>query len=718
MGGVMGNASVMVVRFKRPEEERFMVEHLRAFGHEVLLDWNGGEASVDLFLLDAIWARLLGPEIMARKTASEVFLPALVAIDLHDDASVWLESGFDDCLFMPTTKAMLRVRTGAFLMLRHQSQALTERHNSALQRSEEKYRILAETAGDFIFMHDTEGRITYANRAGLERFGYSPEDILSANVADLVGPGGQPVIDQNRSSRQEGDWSTLIYETVFRDAHGREIPIEASSTPLIEDGRIVSMVLNVRDITDRRRFEEEANAAAAQWQATFDASKDAFWILDRSQHVVRANRASGELLGEPAEALVGRQCWEMVHKTTEPIEGCPFVRSVGTGQRESMDLPFGDRTLRVTVDPIVNDAGELTGAVHIMQDVTDEVMARQRDARLTRALTGLHRCSRLLRRSGDDWLEVTLDEVSESFGLDRVWLIDGRTEAPSFLIRGEAGAADATQHFIQNEKWRGCFALARQKVGAFVPKGGRACADCPMHPESGETCMIARVERQGELVGVLGAMAAEDVLADERYLAAFGLLSEDVGSAFVARQAETEREHFRRQLAQAQRLEAVGRLAGGLAHDFNNMLTVVGAGATFIQDGLREHDPLLDDVRMIMEGVDRAAKLTRQLLAFSRNQIVEFRMIDLNGLVTDLDRMLGRLLGEDIVLSLQLAEQDVTIHADPGQIEQIIVNLASNARDAMDEGGCLTIETDVVRLDDAYLRGHVDGLWETMRCWQ
>jgi two-component system, cell cycle sensor histidine kinase and response regulator CckA len=169
----------------------------------------------------------------------------------------------------------------------------------------------------------------------------------------------------------------------------------------------------------------------------------------------------------------------------------------------------------------------------------------------------------------------------------------------------------------------------------------------------------------------------------------------------------TERRSLERQLLQAQKMEAVGRLAGGIAHDFNNVLTAILGYVALMLDGLPTLSPLRPDLEEIRTAADRAAGLTRQLLAFSRKQVLDLRVLDLNALVTDMDRLLRRLLGEDIVMVTTLDPTLGAVRADVHQLEQVVVNLAVNSRDAMPEGGRLTIETQNAALDDSYAREHV-----------
>jgi nitrogen-specific signal transduction histidine kinase/CheY-like chemotaxis protein len=176
---------------------------------------------------------------------------------------------------------------------------------------------------------------------------------------------------------------------------------------------------------------------------------------------------------------------------------------------------------------------------------------------------------------------------------------------------------------------------------------------------------------------------------------------------FIAIKAEvTERKRLEQQLRQAQKMEAVGRLAGGVAHDFNNMLTIISgySGLLFDYPGMAE--PLRGYVDEIRNASGRAAALTRQLLAFSRQQVLAPRVLDLNSVVSSIQKMLKRLIGEDIDLVTALGESLWPIMADPGQLEQVLLNLAVNARDAMPEGGVVTIETSNVRMDAASAQAH------------
>jgi PAS domain S-box-containing protein len=171
----------------------------------------------------------------------------------------------------------------------------------------------------------------------------------------------------------------------------------------------------------------------------------------------------------------------------------------------------------------------------------------------------------------------------------------------------------------------------------------------------------------------------------------------------------TGRRQLEEQLRQAQKMEAVGMLAGGVAHDFNNLLTIITGYSQLMLTSLPSEDANRYPVEQIMKAGERAAALTKQLLAFSRRQVVQPRVFDLNKLVTSLGTMLQRLIGEDVDLRLALGAEMGSVNADPGQIEQVLMNLVINSRDAMPQGGTLTIETQMVVLDESYTSRHLEA---------
>ncbi len=170
----------------------------------------------------------------------------------------------------------------------------------------------------------------------------------------------------------------------------------------------------------------------------------------------------------------------------------------------------------------------------------------------------------------------------------------------------------------------------------------------------------------------------------------------------------TEQKQLEAQFRQSQKMEGIGRLAGGVAHDFNNLLTVISGHAELASVSLDKQDPLHDDLKEIQNAAHRAAQLTRQLLAFSRKQTLQPKVLDLNDIVRELDKMLKRVIGEDIDLETIVATDLWRVNADPGQIEQVIINLSTNARDAMPGGGKMVIETQNIELDEEYADKHPD----------
>src|SRR3989454_4011901 len=171
----------------------------------------------------------------------------------------------------------------------------------------------------------------------------------------------------------------------------------------------------------------------------------------------------------------------------------------------------------------------------------------------------------------------------------------------------------------------------------------------------------------------------------------------------------SEQRHLEEQFRQAQKMEAVGQLAGGIAHDFNNLLTAILGNTQLLLRDLPPGDAKRGDVEEIRKASERAASLTRQLLAYSRRQMLQPEVLDLNGVVAEMDRMLRRVIREHIARPNGPGPEVGRARADPNQLEQVIVNLAVNARDAMPDGGKLTIETQNVELDQEYARDHVSA---------
>ncbi len=198
----------------------------------------------------------------------------------------------------------------------------------------------------------------------------------------------------------------------------------------------------------------------------------------------------------------------------------------------------------------------------------------------------------------------------------------------------------------------------------------------------------------------------EDLTAATAFASQAAVALENSRLLHETRRAYEELAQTQSQLTQAQKMEAVGRLAGGIAHDFNNLLMVIMGRAGLLLGSLKLGDPLRQGIDLIQEAAGRAADLTRQLLAFSRKQVLQPASLDLNGVIANLEQMLGRLIGEDVSLVTTLDPALGHVRADPSQIEQVIMNLVVNARDAMPQGGRLSIETSNVELDAAHVRQH------------
>ena len=538
------------------------------------------------------------------------------------------------------------------------------RAEDELRASEERLQSLFAGIDDAIFVHDQEGRIIDCNDAACRRLGYSRDELLAMHTSDVDAPEFAEGFHDRLA--QQFERGRFVCEGVHLTKDGRRVPVEVSSSVIDYHGTKAVLAV-MRDITDRKRAEAVLAKSEQELRHVLDRMQLIGLVVDTSGRITYCNSHLTEVSGWTREELIGSDCWSRFVPPNNPVIGM-FQRAMATGEMPAHNVNElltrnGQRREISWSNTLLHDSdGRLTGMVSIGEDVTDRKRAEEE-----------------LRRSESEFRSLV---EHAPLGIYRV-TADGRflTVNPAFITMLGYGWAEevlrlnaARDVYAHTERRAELFAgLAENEQGQIETEWKR---------------------KDGSLITVRVALRA--VRGPDGQVECYEGLVEDV----------TQQRSIENQFRQAQRMEAVGRLAGGVAHDFNNVLTAITGYSDLLLEDMGPDDPKRSDVGEIKAAALRAAALTRQLLAFSRKQVLQARVLDLNGVVRTLEKMLHRLIGEDVKLEFSLASALGAVRADPGQLEQVVMNLAVNSRDAMPKGGRLTIETANVDLDETYAREH------------
>jgi two-component system, cell cycle sensor histidine kinase and response regulator CckA len=500
---------------------------------------------------------------------------------------------------------------------------------------------------------DHDWRITHVNAradAVLSRLGLSRIRLIGQNVwRALPGLAG----------------SRIQAEAFRSHAQGTEVELEEFFPPLNQwfTLRIVptsnGLVCYARELPDGNHAEHALLASEERFRHLVESIDDVVFRLDREQRCVDVFGRWLEREGFDPLKLVGRTTREIVGEEDAPLHESANLRALA-GETVTYEWTLrsrhGLRHMQTTLSPLHGPYGEITGIVGVGRDISQRVEVGRE----------LQRWARIFEHAGWGVAIVSADGMIE-------------TVNPAF----------AAMHGWTVEELRGK-PMAGLSAQQDFPRMN------PLFDDRGHQIWeTERVRRNGMVFpALIDATAVRDAGDQVIYYA-------------VNVQDLTERRRAEEQVRQAQKMEAVGRLAGGVAHDFNNMMMIIMGFSDFLLTTLERSDPRWADADEIRKAAERAMHLTRQLLGFGRQQLVARHVLNLNEVVSGMERMLRPLLGEDIRLITRLSVGLGGVEADYGQLEQVLMNLALNARDAMRGGGRLTIETLDVDLPEGYAYRHI-----------
>jgi PAS domain S-box-containing protein len=542
----------------------------------------------------------------------------------------------------------------------------TRRTQEALRQSEERYRSLILNAPIGIISVDKGGRITEINPHLLDILGSpSVEATKSINLLTY-----QPLVDAGVSDAfkrclQEGRKVEL--DTSYVSMWGKSSYLRAVLTPRTDaQGNITGCQATVEDITDRKKAEEALKGNERFLSDIFSGIQDGISVLDKDLNIVRVNPVM-ERRHSHAMPLVGKKCHEVYRRRSSPCEPCPSMRAMETAEtaHEIVERrqPDGEVTWSdVFAFPLFDsETGRINGVIEYVRDITERRRAEEERLRLATAIEQAAEAVVVADTAGRiQYVNPSFEKVT---GYSKEEVVG---ENPRILKSGEHDAEfyeEMWRILTSGEVWTGRL-VNKKKDGTLYEE---EAAISPIKDESGKIVNYVAVKRD-----VTGEMLLE------------------------------------RQLRQAQKLEAVGTLAGGVAHDFNNLLQVILGYADMLLLQKDRKDPDREKLLAMRKAAGHGGDLVKKLLTFSRKGEISLRPTDLNQEAMRVRELLYRTIPKMIEIELFLAKDLKTVEADPGQMEQVLLNLAINARDAMPDGGRLTIETKNITLDEGYCNTHIE----------
>ncbi|MFO7894871.1 MAG: PAS domain S-box protein [Longimicrobiales bacterium] len=536
--------------------------------------------------------------------------------------------------------------------------------------------------GDAVLVCDAAGVVRVANVAARRLLGARRFELIGSRLsrwlddplASLVGPSGGagPTPADRPTVEDEGEEDPALplasitgsirdRELTLVGIAGERIIVSASVEPIRFGGRSAGAVIVARDIGPRLEAKRALEVSQRRYESLFWHNPAVMYEFDIEGRFVAANPTAEALFGRPVSEFRGRPFAEVIVPADVGVAEEVF-EAVLAGESREYEIMVrtargGRRKLRGVTIPIF-EGRRVVGAHGVALDITEQ------------------------------------DRIQHELEVQRRYFADLFNSSPEGIVLVDPGTDEVLR---VNEEFTRMFGytseevLGRKLTDLIVP-GERADEGPELNRQARLEGRVrtetVRRRKDGSTIDV--SVLARDIRIPGEPRQLYGVYR-DITARKATERALQEREE---ELRHSQRLEAVGKLAGGVAHDFNNLLTVITGHARFALEGAEEDCRVVGELEEIERAGVRAAALTQQLLAYSRRQVLHPRVLDPNGVIRELQGMLRRLIGEHIRIETRYTDEEVRVRADRGQLEQVLVNLVVNARDAMADGGTLTLETD------------------------